>query len=211
MIKVLKESKPTPPHVAEAVARAGGYNVFGEPNFRVVWGWDRLTLVGGKFEEWELDSRNRPVAIKRVTYEYRRTPKYDPFDRWHVEKWMPPRFYGNPKTWPERTREVVDGREFLELGPFPSRGEYEHVFTLKKPDGGFLDLTPSTLEMVVRVIERSRYLVKRDRARAMQSLKEREQRKRREWDSFADAVLDNEAPAFAMQPFVTVPGLRPNV
>lgn len=42
------------------------------------------------------------------------------------------------------------------LGPYPSRGEYEHCMTLETPNGGFVQLTPTVVEYVARAIEFSR-------------------------------------------------------
>src|SRR6476646_9343734 len=50
-ILVLRETHETPENVARRLERAGGINRFGEPNYRAVWGWNRLAWIGGKFEE----------------------------------------------------------------------------------------------------------------------------------------------------------------
>ena len=49
MIRVLREAKEAPADIQERIARAGGSNRFGEPNFRVVWGWSRLSWIGGRW------------------------------------------------------------------------------------------------------------------------------------------------------------------
>ena len=51
MIQVIRETHEPPTCVAEALLRAGGVNRFGEPNFRAVWGGNRLTWIGGKWED----------------------------------------------------------------------------------------------------------------------------------------------------------------
>ena len=51
MIRVLRETHDTPEAVARRLERAGGLNCFGEPNYRAVWGWNRLAWIGGKFED----------------------------------------------------------------------------------------------------------------------------------------------------------------
>ncbi|HUN62706.1 MAG TPA: hypothetical protein VMU53_11985, partial [Candidatus Sulfotelmatobacter sp.] len=51
MIQVLREQHEPPVGVQERLAVAGGLNRFGDPNYRVVWGWNRLAWIGGKFED----------------------------------------------------------------------------------------------------------------------------------------------------------------
>jgi hypothetical protein len=43
--------KLTPESVAHSLELAGGLNRFREPNYRAIWGWNRLAWIGGKFEE----------------------------------------------------------------------------------------------------------------------------------------------------------------
>ena len=45
MIQVTREIHDAPAAIQERVARAGGANRFGEPNFRVVWGGARLAWI----------------------------------------------------------------------------------------------------------------------------------------------------------------------
>ncbi|MFZ0967906.1 MAG: hypothetical protein WAN13_06495, partial [Candidatus Acidiferrales bacterium] len=94
MIRVIRETHDTPPAIAERLARAGGWNRFGEPNFRVVWGWSRLSWIGGRWTD-----RDAHGNIIRSTIELRRVPKYLPFDRWHIERWVSPEIYGSPNVW----------------------------------------------------------------------------------------------------------------
>lgn len=201
MIEVLTQNRVCPPAIQQRIARAGGFNMFGQPYFRCVWGWSRLTWIGGKWEEWENGT------LKSVHYEYRQVPKYDPFFRWHIEKWMPAEFFGSPRHWYESTREVVDGRTFYELGPYPEKGEYEHCFTLQEPNtGNYVDLSPSVVDRIVQAVERSRYLVAKDKALSLEILRERQRKIEEEWEKYADDVLDDAMPSFGFRPHVTVPG-----
>lgn len=138
-IKVVRETHEAPVNVQERLTRAGGLNRFGEPNYRAVWGWNRLTPIGGKWED------NGRVEI-------RMEPKYPQFNRWHIEKWLPPESYGSPAMWDLTTKE----HGVLALGPYPSRGEYEHCLTLEGPNGEFIQLTPLVAEHIARAIEFSR-------------------------------------------------------
>jgi hypothetical protein len=67
-------------------------NLYGEPNFRVVWGGSRLAWIGGRWTDHDAHGNKTREAI-----ELRRVPKYLPFERWHIERWMPPESYGSPE------------------------------------------------------------------------------------------------------------------
>ena len=196
MIQVLREKHEVPESVARRLAHAGGLNRHGEPNYRAVWGWNRLAWIGGKFED-----RDERGDLLREVVELRQEPKYPQVNRWHVERWVPPETYGSPRAWYAQTVESADGRRVPALGPYPSRGEYEHCFTLEGANGEFIPLTPTIAEHVSRAIEWSRRLAKGTRR---ERLYEREARQERRCDSWAYDLLDDAVPAFHKQPFVTV-------
>ncbi|HEY4741753.1 MAG TPA: hypothetical protein VIH76_14250 [Candidatus Acidoferrales bacterium] len=198
MIRVIRETHDTPSAVAEVLARAGGRNRFGEPNFRVVWGWSRLSWIGGRWTDHDAHGN-----IIRSTIELRRVPKYLPFDRWHIERWIAPEIYGSPKIWHAATLEREDGILVSVLGPYPSRGEYEHCFTLAGKGGEFISLDPAACAKIARAIEWAR---RQPHARSRRALDTRESLRERESDSRIDEVLDDDAPAFHSQPFVTIAG-----
>jgi hypothetical protein len=182
MISVIRETYETPAGVARALALAGGYNRLGEPNFRAVWGWSRLNWIGGKWEDRDPASGK----LVREVIELRREPKYTPHNRWHIERWMPPESYGSPEAWIAQTCEIVNGRNVAALGPYPSRGDYEHCFTLEGPDGEFVQLTPAVARHIARAIETSRGIASAQRKTAIE---ERVRREEREYDAFAEDVL----------------------
>jgi len=195
MIQVVRETHGTPESVAQRLERAGGINRFGEANYRAVWGWNRLAWIGGKFEEHDPESG----SLLREIVELRQEPKYPAVNRWHIERWVPPETYGSPRAWYAQTIERENGISIPALGPYPSRGEYEHCFTLESPRGEFLQLTPTIAEHIARAIEWSR---KFPRARQRRVLYERESREERNYESWAYDLLDDAVPAFHKQPFV---------
>ena len=197
MIQVLRETHETPETVAQRLVRAGGINRLGEANYRAVWGWNRLAWIGGKFED-----RDEQGALLRERVELRHEPKYPAVNRWHIERWLPPEAYGSPRQWYAQTIERENGISIPVLGPYPSRGEYEHCFTLEGPRDEFLQLTPTAAEHIARAIERSR---SSPPAKSRGSLYDREQRTERTYDQWAFDVIDDAVPAFHKQPFVTVP------
>ncbi|MFZ0037832.1 MAG: hypothetical protein WAK91_10440 [Candidatus Acidiferrales bacterium] len=198
MIRVIRETHDTPPAIAERLARAGGWNRFGEPNFRVVWGWSRLSWIGGRWTD-----RDAHGNIIRSTIELRRVPKYLPFDRWHIERWVSPEIYGSPNVWHAATLEREDGMFVSVLGPYPSRGEYEQCFTLSGRAGEFIPLDSSACDKVVRAIEWAR---RQPRGNSRRALDTRESQRERDADARIDEVLDDDAPAFHSQPFVSLGG-----
>ena len=197
MIQVLRETHDTPETVAHSLELGGGINRFREPNYRAVWGWNRLAWIGGKFEERDPATG----SLLREVVELRQEPKYPAVNRWHIEKWLPPETYGSPRNWWKQTVEIEGGRSIPALGPYPARGEYEHCFTLEGPRGEFVQLTPTVAEHIARAIEWSR---RHPRSAGKRALYDREQRQERSYDAYAYDILDDAVPAFHTQPFVTV-------
>jgi hypothetical protein len=197
MIKVLREIHDAPEAVAQLLKRAGGINRFGEANYRAMWGWNRLAWIGGKFEDRDPETG----SLLREVVELRQEPKYPAVNRWHIERWVPPEVHGSPRAWYAQTIERANGISIPALGPYPSRGEYEHCFTLEGPSGEFVQLTPTVAEHIARAIEFSRHT---PRSHKRRSVDDREQREERAYDSWAYDMLDDVTPAFHKQPFVTV-------
>ena len=181
MIQVLRETKTAPWEIKQRVAHAGGVNRFGEPNFRVVWGWSRLTWIGGKWTDHDASGN-----VVREIVELREVPKYTPHDRWHIERWTPPEAYGPPEEWYRCTSETENGILIPALGPYPARGEYEHSFTLAGPRGEFIPLDAAACDAIVRAVERSRVCPPSDKRAAIAA---REARRQRASSAHADAVL----------------------
>jgi len=196
MIRVVRETHDTPEAVARRLKSAGGANRFGEANYRAVWGWSRLAWIGGKFED-----RDEQGALLRERVELRWEPKYPAVNRWHIERWVPQEVYGSPRAWYAQTIERENGISIPALGPYPSRGEYEHSFTLESPRGEFVQLTPTIAEHIARAIEWSR---KFPRAPQRAGLYSREAHEDRMYEDWAFDQLDDTVPAFHKQPFVTI-------
>jgi hypothetical protein len=182
MIQVNRETHIASADVARELLLAGGVNRYGEANYRAVWGWSRLDWIGGKWEDHDPASGQ----LLREVIELRREPKYLPHDRWHIERWMPPESYGSPEAWHAATGEFVGGRNVAALGPYPSRGDYEHCFTVEGPRGEFVQLTPAVARHVARAIETSRGVAS---AKKKEALEDRARREEREYDSFAMDAL----------------------
>jgi hypothetical protein len=196
VIRVIREIHEAPASVQERVARAGGLNRFGEANFRVVWGGARLAWIGGRWTD-----RDANGSLIREAIELRREPKYTPHNRWHIERWLPPESYGSPELWREQTTEIEDGISIPALGPYPSRGDYEHCFTLAGTRGEFIPLSPAACDWIVRAVEWARRQPRRARCAAVAA---RELRRSLDFERAADDIFDDAAPAFHAQPFVSL-------
>src|SRR5690348_11684479 len=186
MVRILRETHEAPLSLHLRLAHAGGLNRFGEPNFRAVWGWSRLTWIGGKWADMDAHGN-----VARECIELRQVPKYFPFERWHIERWMPPESYGSPRQWYAQTIERENGISIPALGPYPSRGEYEHCFTLEGPRCEFIQLTPTVAEHIARAIEFSRAL---PRTKTRARLYDRSYRKEQQYESWAYDALDDAVP-----------------
>jgi hypothetical protein len=181
VIRVTRETHEAPLSLRQRVALAGGANRYGEPNFRVVWGGSRLTWIGGRWID-----RDANENVVREAIELRRVPKYIPHDRWHIERWAPPECYGSPELWYTQTVEVEDGIRLPALGPYPSRGEYEHCFTLQQASGEFMPLDAAACDWIVRAVEWSRRQPRQAKRAAVAA---RELRREHDFDSSVDEIF----------------------
>jgi len=100
--------------LSEEITRYGGLNPRGEPKYRIVWGGNRTAL---RFTKWA-DGQIEPRRVLKY-------PRQS--NRFHMEAWMPPEFYGCKEEWEFMTREVINGIPCYTLGEFPHRGDYEQI------------------------------------------------------------------------------------
>jgi hypothetical protein len=184
------------------LSTVGGLNRFGEPMFRLVWGWNRMVQRGGLWSD----------PIRGEVSEYRWFPKYgeDKGNRWILETWMPPESFGSPWRWEV---EMLDEKSGLLIdGPYPSRGDYECVAILEEPKQDILynssgqryvnfqpmELSMSLLENIVAALRQDQ---SKSLAERRKKITAREEAKDKAWESRADAVLDNAMPSkFGLQP-----------
>lgn len=210
-----------PEHVARELKLAGGTNRFGEPNFRVVWGWNRIVPMTGEWQEFEhlqatltdkltghQESRTF-IRLKESKIETRQVPKYLPANCWHLEKWCSPEEVGvSPEMWRQLGQEVIAGLTIDTAGEFPSRGEYELCYPITHDcscSGKPLPLIADVVAEIVQKIQKGRDFSLQQRKTAI------EQRLEREQEGFTrkaiDIMKDGMRP-FCAEDFVTVPDLR---
>ena len=212
------EHHECPEHIAESLRVAGGENRFGEPNFRVVWGYNRIVPMTGQWEEWgryratltdkltRYSEDRQFIKLEKTVIETRMVPKYLPGNCWHLEMWRPPEEYGSPEEWKKAGEEVIQGRTLDTAGEFPSRGEYELCYPLTDDAtsrGKPLPLVDAVVTEIVNQIRlgRERFTFQQRRAAI-------EQRQLREEEGFVkrtcDILKDGLRP-FAGETFITVP------
>src|SRR5580700_10614634 len=115
--------RKAPQAADEAVKRLSPLNLYGEPRFRLIHGSDCFTLVEGFFSDYSESN----IFIRRV-FEKRMLLKYPAHcDRWILEHWEPPEFWGTPEQWEGAQRQWEGGRGFNLCGPYPSRGDYRSI------------------------------------------------------------------------------------
>ena len=159
------EHHSCPAYIARALEVAGGKNRFDQPNFRAVWGYDRIVPIHGMWEEYEESEvfdptvrslRRKVITLKRSVVETREVPKYLPGNCWHLECWRPPEEYGSPEQWGKLGEEVYGAMTVDTSGPYPSMGEYELCFPLTSDwtsTGTPIPLVNSIVEAIVRAIK----------------------------------------------------------
>jgi hypothetical protein len=213
------EHHECPADVTERLRLAGGINRFGEPNFRVVWGYDRIIKLHGEWQEFEQYmatltdkltgyAETRPLTrLVRSVVETREVPKYTPANCWHLEKWRPPEEYGSPQQWRARGLEHTRFQTVDTSGPYPERGEYERCYPLTHD--GTINGTP--IPLVADVVEEIVNMIRLSGEEKLTYLQRRAaimERVRREDEGFVaqtEDILREALPAFHGQEYVVRP------
>lgn len=149
--------------------------------------------------EWtDLDKNGNFI---RTVGEYRWEPKNLPFNRWHLETWLPPSHFISRKHWHDITKETFQGVDFAALGPFPSRGEYEACWCFENADGSYQELFPHVVETVCRALNYQRSI---STSRRREAIRKREDKREKSDYDFAYDMADDAYPAFFGKPNVSV-------
>lgn len=156
-----------PVELHKLITDSGGRNPHGEPMYRLVWGWER--------KEWKGGARADGTAY----LEY--VPKYPKRERFHLEVWMSPDKYGNREQWAKDTHKFIDGQMVEVLGPYPSAGEYEHIWECSDVDGSFIHPTEN---MMLRAIRQHKHAMHMDRVQRAAAA--------RDYEDAKEAALDSE-------------------
>jgi hypothetical protein len=174
-----REDRRLPKDVEARITAAGGRNFYGQPNYRIVWGENARQDIYGLHE----------AVPGRAPFEgWYSYPRYEE-TRWHLEVWLPPEAFGSPETWPK------------ELGPFPSRGDYEHVVKLEDAWGNYVEPSGEALEWLIRMISKG----PRNPAEVRRRMEEDRVAKEIASDKEANDIYDDAMPAYSGRPFVVIP------
>lgn len=189
-----------PAWLAKQMRDQGGLAPGGLPNFRIVWGGDRLCVLGGK---WRDHDRNTGLLVREVV-EYRQLPKYPlSTNRWILEMWLPPEHFGSPEDWAATTYEFIEGQLMECLGPYPAGGEYELVKVLETPRGHFVPLTPTICEVLVATAKRNQQIPARVRVEARRARTQLEEKAKDQ--RMTDRIKELGQADMAMVPHIVVP------
>ncbi len=214
----LIEHHECPENVKRELLLAGGINRFGEPNFVVTWGWDRLVPIYGEWQEWgkyqaKLTDRytghvqtREFVKLEKSVIETRIVPKYLPGNCWHLEMWRPPEEYGTPEQWGKLGEEVIGSMTLDTAGPYPERGEYELCYPLTDDCTSHGNPIPLVADVVAEIA--ARITQERGKHSFLQRRAAIEQRVRREEEGYvarAQEIMREGMRPFAGEKFVTVP------
>lgn len=198
-----------PAYVTRAINSRAGYNLYGNPKYRLVWAQHRLTPSGGVWLDWDKslttsernEDKNSPI---RRMVDVRLVPRYGPLHGWVLEKWVPPYAYGSPKQW--YSPAVIGGtmlwvpwanRYIPSQGEFPNHGDYEFAGYHFPTDA---DLSESLILTAVGRIEH--YLDELPATplgrtlRRVYIAKQAEEAADKAFDKYAYDMMDDATPAF---------------
>lgn len=104
-----RELRYPAPEYVEHINSIGGFNRFGDPNFRIVWGQNETCMVYGT-------DANGKTGQHIVS-------KCGDVPAWFILCWKPPECYGTPEMWYALTWDWEIDKP--KIGDYPYRGEYE--------------------------------------------------------------------------------------
>lgn len=184
-----------PKELQDKITRIGGRIADGRPKFRMVWGADRLTIIGGRWNKYD-DHGNKTgeyIGTKKV-------PKHpEAVDRWILEVWCPPENYGKEWEWREMFTENIDGQFVETMGPYPRNGEYEVVKVLEREyrdakgvvwKKEFVPLTPTICDAIITVVKANLDLPDQIRKEAFRAQFEKSEKERDQ--KLADKIVSIE-------------------
>lgn len=102
------ERRVAPAEYEEHLGRLGGYNRFGEPNFRLAWGQTYTDVIWGQMHG---GARGQHTTLM-----------FHDIPAWHLLEWKPPETFGTPEMWYGLTWNNDDMLHIL--GDYPRRGFY---------------------------------------------------------------------------------------
>ena len=200
-----------PPGVQEYLTEYGGRNLFGEPNFRVVWSNGRIVKRTRRFID--VDNHGNVIRQAVATRWIRRYNYPSTRDRFVIERWRGPEFYGDPDNWQRKNTKLIDGHMVQPIGDYPSRGEYEHIDTVEWVDASGKHWFAWPTREYVRFVVDSAHMVESMTLEQIAEHQDGNEERREEamFQNILAQVKDASRPFGGIQPFVSMAGLdRPN-
>jgi hypothetical protein len=102
------ERRQCPREYQEHINRIGGFNRFGKPNFKLVWGQSETQTIYGQMAG---GSRGAHIILQ-----------FSGVPAWCMMEWKPPETFGTPMSWYRMTWDPE--AEVHALGEYPWRGLY---------------------------------------------------------------------------------------
>jgi hypothetical protein len=179
------EHRDPAPEYVEHINRIGGFNRFGAPNFKVLWGQNETDVVYGTDEQGR---RGRHIILK-----------HGGVPAWFIDCWKPPECFGSPEFWYSTTWDW--DLDAPGIGEYPWQGLYMPApFNLfvKRVENNMLtfDAMPLTHWLIDLLIpnlmkEQESTFLQRKTAIENRMLAERQRAAKIAFDAYMDA-----APAF---------------
>ena len=196
-----------PGDVQSYLAKYGGLNIHGDPNFRVVWSNSRTVKRTKRFIDTDAHGN-----VLRETVETREVLKYATpklRDRFIIEMWYPASHFGDPDYWQRANTQWVDGRLVQPIGDYPARGEYEYVDTVELIDEfGNAQFEWPTRTYVRHVVDTVNYMRGLTLGQIADELEGNDLRKEADLENqILDKIKDASRPFGGIQPFVSMAGL----
>ena len=166
-----------PPEIQARLTAAGGRNPFGDPNYKIEWGFRHLDWVNGFRPEFYEDGPMKG-EFKADVFRIGREPQSHhtckegtcflrdwkgntawelypehQYERWQFLIWKPAAFYGSPEDWYSTTEEFEGWTNIAPLGPYPTRGCYEISHTIESSKGEFVALSPRLVEHLLDMVK----------------------------------------------------------
>lgn len=171
--------------VHNAATEFGGLNPFGQPNYRLVWGYQRGHWIGDSYH------------LKYVDRHRHR-------ERWHLEKWAPASDFGTPEQWYASAMVDFGGRMVNVLGPYPAQGDYVRVVVF---ENYFTSEYVRPLEsLVVEAIVRNRQHAEQSRLEIRRKIQNDIAATQRAADAQMDEVMGSREAAFPFKNWMPMSG-----
>lgn len=173
------------PDVEKMLVDFGGLNPYGQPYYRIVWGYQRGHWIAGE-------------------YHLKYTDRMRHRERWHLEKWVPAESFGTPEQWYAAAIVDFSGAPVNVLGPYPSRGDYVRVIVFENYYTG--EYVRPEAEMVREAIIRNRQHAEQDKATIRKRIEAEMAEKRKASEQRMDAEMEEREAAFALKTWMPVSG-----